>query len=58
MLETSGLCHPCSRTEQVLGPGSYTAVRDHGAITARVLRRGWIRRGDAVTLIRESTPTE
>lgn len=48
VLRGTGLCAPCSRMEEALGPGGFTAVRGHGGITAEVVRPGTVALGDSV----------
>ena len=49
VLEGTGPCAPCSRMEETLGAGGFTACRGHGGITATVLVAGTVAIGDPVS---------
>ena len=48
VLRFTVICAPCSRMEEALGKGGYSAVRGHGGWCAEVVRPGRVRVGDAV----------
>ena len=48
-IEITGPCHPCSRMEEALGHGGYSAVRGHGGMCATVIEPGTLAVGDAVS---------
>jgi MOSC domain-containing protein YiiM len=51
ILEIRVICAPCSRMEEALGEGGYSAVRGHGGWCAQVIEPGPIRVGDLVAPI-------
>jgi len=57
VLRGTGICAPCSRMEENLGPGGYAAVRHHGGIGAEVITPGHIRIGDVVRLADDHSET-
>ncbi len=48
VLRFTVICAPCSRIEEALGKGGYSAVRGHGGWCAEVVQPGRVRLGDAV----------
>lgn len=48
VLETTALCHPCSRMNEALGPGGAAAMFGYGGLCARIIQGGRITVGDPV----------
>lgn len=48
VLRVAVICAPCSRMEEALGKGGYSAVRGHGGWCAEVVHPGRVRVGDTV----------
>ena len=48
VLEITGVCAPCSRMEEALGKGGYSAMCGHGGWCASVVAPGKITVGDSV----------
>ncbi len=48
VLETTALCHPCSRMNEALGPGGAAAMFGYGGLCARIIQSGRMTVGDPV----------
>lgn len=49
VLEITSICAPCSRMEETLGHGGYSAMRGYGGWCARVVAGGLVTLQDTVT---------
>jgi len=54
VLETTALCHPCSRMNEALGPGGAAAMFGYGGLCARVIQSGRLAVGDPVVRLTAS----
>lgn len=51
VIEITGVCAPCSRMEEALGYGGYSALRGHGGWTASVIEPGTFAVGGQVAVL-------
>jgi len=51
VIETSALCHPCSRMDEALGPGAKQAIMGRGGLCAKIVKAGRIAVGNEVVLL-------
>ena len=50
VLRVHGPCPPCSRMEETLGFGGYSAMRGHGGVYCEVLKPGNVAVGDRIAI--------
>lgn len=58
VLEITTVCAPCSRMEDALGAGGYSAMRGHGGWCAQVVASGKVAVGDAVRVLPRETAAQ
>lgn len=51
IFQATALCHPCSRMDEAVGPGTVAAMLGYGGLCARVLASGRIAVGDKVEVL-------
>jgi MOSC domain-containing protein YiiM len=57
VLETTALCHPCSRMDEALGPGGAAAMFGYGGLCAKVVQGGRVSVGDQVVRLPSESST-